>query len=159
MFLDLQTVFSGAVSAAGVTTGQAITATALSTNVLDTRNAATPVLADENLGEHAWFLVQAQTAAAGGDAAKTLTITLESDSAVGFATTPVVHFASAAILGSAITAGAVLVRTLLPSADYQRYVAVRYTVSVAFTAFAIQAFITPDVQRNKIYPGGFTIDV
>ena len=41
MILDLQTKFSGSTSAAGVTTGQAITATAISTNVLDLRQKIT----------------------------------------------------------------------------------------------------------------------
>jgi hypothetical protein len=82
--------------------------------------------------------VQALTAAAGGDAAKTLTITLESDTTAVLATAPVVHFSSAAILGSAITAGATLVRTALPSADYKPLIGVRYTVSAGFTAFNIR---------------------
>jgi hypothetical protein len=71
----------------------------------------------------------------------------------------VVHFSSGAILGSAITAGATLVRTALPSADYKPFIGVRYTVSAGFTAFNVTAFITPDVQRNVIYAAGFTIDV
>ena len=47
MILDLQTMFSGAVASDGTKTGQAVTATAISTNVLDLRNASTPTLVDE----------------------------------------------------------------------------------------------------------------
>jgi hypothetical protein len=87
MILDLQTMFSGAVAADGTKTGQAITVTAISTNVLDLRKAATPTLVDEGIVlDDLWLIVQsdgsADFAAAG---AATLTITLESDSAVGLA--------------------------------------------------------------------------
>jgi hypothetical protein len=161
MIMDLQTMFSGSVSAAGVKTGQGITATAISDNVLDRSGGLTaPTLEDEGLfPSESWLVVQALTAAAGGDAAKTLTITLESDTTANLATAPVVHFATAAITGSAITAGATLVRTPLPSADYKKFIGIRYTVSAGFTSFAVTAYITPDIQRNVIYPTGFTIDV
>lgn len=160
MILDLQTMFSGSVAADGTKTGQGITATAISANVLDLRNGSL-ALADEGINnEDVWLVVQAKTAANGADAAKTLTITLESDSAVGLATAPVVHFASAAITGAAITAGATLVRVKIPSADYKRYLGLRYTVSAGFTSFEILAFfVVGGVQRNKIYPGNFTLDV
>jgi hypothetical protein len=101
--------------------------------------------------------VQSKTAAAGGDAAKTLTITLESALDAGLTSSPVVHFSSPAILGSAILAGATLVRTILPSADYKKFIGLRYTVSAGFTAFEILAYITPDPQRNVIYPTGFAV--
>lgn len=164
MLLDLQEMFSGSVSAAGVTSGQALTATAISDNVIDLRNfrtgVTTPATVDEGiLGCDMWLVVQVLTAAAGGDAAKTLTVSLESDTVVGLSSAPVVHYQSAATLGSALTAGATVVRTKLPSGDYKRYLGLRYTVSASFTSFTVQSFLTPDVQRNVIYPGAFTIDV
>jgi len=162
MFLDLQSMFSGTVAADGTKTGQAITATAISTNVIDRAGgmaAGFPTLEDEGMNpDESWLIVQAQTAAAGGDAAKTLTITLESAADVGLSSGPVVHYASAAILGSAITAGATLVRVPLPSADYKRFIGLRYTVSAGFTAFNILAYLTPDPQRNVIYPVGFAVN-
>lgn len=161
MIMDLQTMFSGSVSAAGVKTGQGITATAISDNVLDRKGGQSgPTLEDEGLNPaENWLVIIALTAAAGGDAAKTLTITLESDTTANLATAPVVHFSTGAILGSAITAGATLLRAPLPSADYKTFIGLRYTVSAGFTSFAVTAFISPDVQRNVIYPAGFTIDV
>jgi len=160
MIQDTQTIFSGTIAADGTRTGQAITATAISANVVDLRNASTPALVDEGLsGPEVWLVVVAISAAAGGDAAKTLTITLESDVLATMASAPVVHFSTPAILGSAITAGATLVRVQLPSADYKRFLGVRYTVSAGFTSFPVMAFLVNDVQRNVIYPSGFTIDV
>jgi hypothetical protein len=161
MILDLQTMFSGTVAADGTKTGQALTATAISTNVLDLRNAATPAAADEGIVGfmEMWLIVQVQTSANGADAAKTLTITLESSSTADLATSPVVHYATAAITGATLVAGFTAVRTQLPSADYKRFVGLRYTVSAGFTAFNILAYLTPDPQRNVIYPIGFTIDV
>lgn len=158
MILDLQTMFSGAVAADGTKTGQGITATAISANVLDLRNAATPALADEGLsGPESWLIVQVQTAAAGGDAAKTLTTTLESSSTADLATAPVVHFGTAAIAGAALTAGATIVRVQLPSDSYKRFLGLRYTVSAGFTSFNILAYMTPDIQKNTTYPVGFTV--
>lgn len=162
MILDLQTMFSGSVSAAGVKTGQALTATAISDNVLDRKGGdVAPTLEDEGINGamEAWLIVQVQTAAAGGDAAKTLTITLESDSTANLATAPVVHYSTPAITGATLIAGYTAVRVMLPSADYKQFIGLRYTVSAGFTSFNILAYITPDPQRNVIYPAGFTIDV
>lgn len=164
MFLDLQTMFSGTVASDGTKTGQAITATAISDNVLDLRNfrsgVTTPALVDEGImGGEMWLIVLILTAAAGGDAAKTLTITLESDSTADLATSATVHYSSPAITGATLIAGYTAVRTLLPSGDYERYLGLRYTVSAGFTSFTLTAFLTPDPQRNVIYPTGFTIDV
>lgn len=159
MILDLQTKFSGSTTAAGVTTGQAITATAISDNVLDLRQAATPALADESVSQpNEYLMIQVTVAAAGADAAKTLTITLESSAAVGLTTTNT-HWTSPAFTGAQLIAGFICARLLLPSGDYKRYLGLRYTVSATFTAFNIVAFMTPDIQRNVIYPAGFTIDV
>lgn len=160
MILDLQSMFSGTVAADGTKTGQAITATAISTNVIDRSGgiAAFPALEDEGTNpDEQWLIVAAQTAAAGGDAAKTLTITLESAADAGLTSGPVVHYSTPAILGSAITLGATLLRIPLPSADYKKFIGLRYTVSAGFTAFALMAFITPDPQRNVIYPVGFAV--
>lgn len=152
MILDTQTKFSDS---------QSLTATAISTNVMDLRATSTtgPTTEDEGVGgaNDAWFTVQAITAANGADAAKTLTITLESALDAGLSSSPVVHFSSGPILGSAITLGATLVRVPLPSTDYKRFLGVRFTVSASFTAFLISAFINVGTQRNVIYPNGFAV--
>lgn len=160
MILDLQTMFSGSVAADGTKTGQGITATAISANVLDRAGGLVqfPTLEDEGVvGPELWLVVQVQTAAAGGDAAKTLTTTLESAADAGLTSGPVVHFATAAIVGAALTIGATVARVQLPSADYKRFVGLRYTVSAGFTSFNILAYLTPDIQRNVVYPVGFFV--
>lgn len=162
MFIDLQTTFDGSTTAAGVKTGSAVTVTAISANVVDMRQAATPATADEGIsGPETWFIVQSDSsadfAAAG---AATLTITLESDSTANLATAPVVHFSTAAIGKAAILKNTVLVRVQLPSGDYKRFLGARYTVATGpFTAGGILAWISPDLARNVVYPAGFTIDV
>ena len=161
MIRDTQLKFSGTIASGNAATrsGQAITVDALSTNVIDLRNASTPTLVDEGiLGGDLWLVVVALTAAAGGDSAKTLTITLKSDSVATIDSSPTTHYTSDAILGSTITAGATLVRVKLPSGDYERYLGVYYDVSATFTSFTVEAFLTPDVARNVIYPSGITID-
>jgi hypothetical protein len=159
MIIDLQTTFSGSTSAAGVKSADAITATAISTNVIDLRQAATPTTADEGIigAPDMWLIVQAVQAFTAAGAA-TLTITLESDSAVGLATTPAVHYSTAAIPKATLIAGYVAVRTKLPSGDYQRYIGLRYTVATGpMTAGTVLAWLSPDVQRNITYPNGFSV--
>ncbi len=160
MIIDSQLRLSGSVAADGVVTGQAITATAISTNVVDLRApGSTPAIVDEAVGE--WgltLIVKTTTAAAGADAAKTLTITLESDSDAGLSTSVTNHGSSGAITGATLVANYVAWRHRLPFGNYERYLGLRYTVSAGFTAFGIEAFLTPDIDRNIVYPNNYTID-
>jgi hypothetical protein len=158
MIQDLQSMFSGAVSAAGVRSGQAVTVTAISTNVLDLRQAAAPALADEGIsGEPLYLVVQVGTAATAAGAA-TVTISLESDSTADLATSATVHFTTSAIGKATLVAGFTAVRIPLPLDNYERYLGVRYTVATGpLTAGDFFAFLTPNVQRNIIYPVGFTV--
>ena len=51
-------------------------------------------------------------------------------------------------------------RALLPSGDYKRFLGLRFTVAgAAPTTGTLTANIVLDVQRNRVYPAGFTIDV
>lgn len=162
MIIDLQTTFSGTTAADGTKLGQAITVTAISTNVLDLRSTGTtgPTLVDEGVQLYdLWLVVQAdQSADFAAAGAATLTITLESDSAAALGTTPAVHFASAVIPKATLVKGFTAVRTLLPSADYQRFIGLRYTVATGpFTAGGLYAYLTPTLQRSRTYPVGFTV--
>lgn len=150
MILDLQSKFSDA---------QAVTVTAISTNVLDLRNAAAPALVDEGMsGPETWLVIHVPTAFTAAGAA-TMTITVESDSTANLATAPVVHFTSPAIPVASLVAGYNAVKVQLPSADYKRYLGIRYTIATGpMTAGAINAFLTPDLQRNVIYPVGFAVN-
>jgi hypothetical protein len=145
MYIDTNLEFSDA---------QSLTATAISANVYDTlstTNGAGSVGINggnvtTDLGQAAdlYLVVIATAAAAGGDSAKTLTITLESDSTANLATSATVHFSTGAITGANITAGARLATVCLPHGVYERYLGLRYTVSANFTAFTVDAFLTTD---------------
>ena len=157
MILDLQTMFSGTVAVDGTKTAQGpITATQISANVLDLRNAALPALVEEGIhGADVWLEVRVVQAF---NNLTTLTITLESDVAATLASAPVVH-ATVAVALAALTANTVVARLLLPSADYKRYLGLRFTVTgTAPSTGTLLANIALDVQRNKTYPAGFTID-
>lgn len=148
MILDTQSKFSDA---------QTLTVTALATNVLDTRQSTALALADEGMSTDLWLVVQVGTAFTAAGAA-TCTITLESDSTADLATSATVHFTTSAIAVASMTAGARLMAIMLPSDLYERYVSVRYTIAIGpMTAGTITAYLTPDLQRNVIYPNGFTV--
>jgi len=160
MILDLQSMFSGAVGADGTKTAQAVTATAVSTNVMDLRAVGgSPALVDNGiLGGQGLFLIVICSAAFNN--LTSLTVTLESDSASGLGSSPVVHFSSGAIALAALTANTTLIRIPLPVADYKRYLGLRYTVAgTAPSTGSLLAFLSFDHGKNPIYPSAFTIDV
>lgn len=161
MILSLADMFSGTVAVDGTKTGQAVTATAISTNVVDLRQSNLPLLADEGIsGPELWLVIQVtQTATAAG--AATVTFSLESDSTADLATSPTVHFVTAAIGKATLVAGFFAVQTQMPSAlTYERFLGVRYTVATGpLTAGLFLAYLTFDVQRIASYPSGFSLDV
>lgn len=158
MLFDLNTLLSGSVGSDGTRSAQAITATALSTNVLDLRQpGGAPTTKDEGLfgGKDLWLVVNVIQAF---NTLTSLTITIESDSASSLASSPTTHYSKTIAL-AALTAGSTAVRVQLPSDDYKRYLGVRYTVTGSNpTTGSVIAFITLDPQRNVIYPSGFTLD-
>lgn len=160
MYVDSQIEFSDA---------QAVTATAISSNVYDLFSmglggGATDVTPNTRLDigqgtDHLYLVVNTAVTATdtGNDA--TLTITLESADDAGLTTNAQVHYSSGAIaFASFATAGTNLVAIRLPSALFRRYLGVRYTVaSGPLTAGAFDAFVTPTLQQNRIYKSGFTV--
>lgn len=160
MYVDSQIEFSDA---------QAVTATAISSNVYDLFSmglggGATDVTPNTRLdigqGTDCLYLVVNTAAAAtdtGNDA--TLTITLESADDAGLSTNAQVHYSTGAIaFASFATAGTNLVAIRLPLALFRRYLGVRYTVANGpLTAGAFDAFVTPTLQQNRIYKSGFTV--
>lgn len=160
MYVDSQIEFSDA---------QAVTATAISSNVYDLFSmglggGATDVTPNTRLDigqgtDHLYLVVNTAVTATdtGNDA--TLTITLESADDAGLTTNAQVHYSSGAIaFASFATAGTNLVAIRLPSALYRRYLGVRYTVaSGPLTAGAFDAIVTPTLQQNRIYKSGFTV--
>lgn len=155
MLFGLNDIFSGTVAADGTRAAQAVTATAISTNVIDARNSAALAIKDEGIfGQQCWLNVSVVQAF---NTLTSLTITLESDSTANLATAPVVHFSQNVVLAG-LTAGASVVRVQIPSGDYKRYIGLRYTVAGSNpSAGSLLAEITLDTQRNVGYPSGFTV--
>lgn len=149
MILDTQTRFSDA---------QAVTATAISENVLDLRNAATPATVDEGIvGDDLWLVIKTTEAFTAAGAA-TLTVSLESDSTADLATSATVHYSTSAIALANLGANTVIARVKLPSGNYERYLGVRYTVATGpMTAGSVEAFLTPNIDRSVNYPSGFSV--
>lgn len=147
MYIDKQAEFSDA---------QAVTATAISTNVIDLYAGASGVnntLRDIGTGEDVYLVVITETAATDVSSDATLAVSLESDSAVGLDSSATVHFTTGALAFAAFSpAGTVLAAIKLPAGAYERYLGVRYTVaSGPLTAGKFDAFLTTDVNAYRAY--------
>ncbi|HCF3506978.1 TPA: hypothetical protein NIC68_005095 [Pseudomonas aeruginosa] len=150
MYVDKQAEFSNS---------QAVTATAISTNVYDLYprgNAVnTNVTRDIGVGEDIYLVVQCDTTATAADAA-TVTVSLESSSTADLATSPTVHFVSATLALANLVGGTTLLAIKLPAGQYNRYVGVRYTVATGpLTAGAFSAFLAKDIQAFRAYVKGY----
>jgi hypothetical protein len=141
---------------------QAVTATAISTNVVDLyplgNNTVTNLTRDIGTGENIYLIVNTLAAATDTGSDATLTITLESDDNTSLSS-PTVHFSTAALAFAAFSpAGTNLVKIKLPAGDYQRYLGVRFTVANGpLTAGTFDAFLVKDAQAFTAYKAGFTI--
>lgn len=143
---------------------QAVTATALSTNVIDTLPTNTlsgPVNTVTNLGgAGALFLVIQCTEAALAAGAATVQFSLESDSDAALSTSPTVHWQSAAIGKAALLAGTYVAVIPLPMGDVEKYLGVRYTVATGpLTAGKFNAFLTREVQFNRYFQVGSSANI
>ena len=157
MLFDINTLMAGSIAADGTRSGQAITATAVSTNVIDTRQPnGTPASANLGLtGEPVYLIVIALTAF---NNLTSLTTTLESAANTSL-TSSTVHATATTVLAS-LTAGATIARIPLPVDNYQRYVGLRFTVTGTNPSTgSVVAFLSLDPNVNPIYASGFTIDV
>lgn len=140
MRIDLFNQFSDA---------QAVTATAISTNVIDA-NHVSNALKDQGVsGEPLYLRIQIDEAFA---TATSVTFTLESDdnASLSSATT---HWSSGVVLIAALTVGAVVATIQIPeAATYQRYVGLRYTIGGSnATAGKVTAFLTGNCPAWKAY--------
>lgn len=142
---------------------QAVTATAISTNVIDLAplggGQGTNTVRDIGSGEELYLVVRTVTAATDSGSDATLTVTLESDSTENLATSPTVHFSTGSLAFAAFSpAGAQLAAIKLPAGDYKRYLGVRFTVaSGPLTAGTFDAFLTKDAQSYRAYAVGSNI--
>lgn len=147
MYLDKQAEFSDS---------QAVTATAISTNVMDLNTAFNyNTGVDIGTGEDVYLVVQVDAAATAAGAA-TVQVTLESSVAAGL-TSSTVHFTSANYALTDLTAGKTLFSVKLPSGTYLRYLGVRYTVGTGpLTAGSFSAFLVKDVEAWRPYARNYT---
>lgn len=136
--------------------GQAITASAISTNVIDLNpDNANPIIGIGS-GEPVELIVQVDTTATAAGAA-TVTVSLESSAAPNMSA-PTVHITTGAVALADLTAGSEIARFRLPAGDYKRYLGVRYTVGTGpLTAGAFSAFIVKDGQSRRTYKSGWTV--
>lgn len=146
MILDAQNEFSD---------GQAVTSTAISTNVIDL--GATNTLQDIGAGEPVYLVVLTRTAATDSGSDATLAVTLESDSTANLATSATVHYTTGTLAFAAFSpAGTVLAAVRLPIGSYERYLGVRYTVaSGPLTAGNFDAFLTKDYGKFLSYANAY----
>jgi hypothetical protein len=142
---------------------QAVTATAISTNVIDLyplgNGVGTNTTRDIGTGENIYLVVMTETAATDTGSDATLTVTLESDSTENLATSATVHFSTGALaFGTFSPAGTVIANVKLPAGNYERYLGVRYTVgSGPLTAGTFNAFLVKDSQAYRSYANGYSI--
>lgn len=113
----------------------------------------TTINIDIGQGDAIWFVVGVDTAATSGGSA-TASFTLASDAQAAIATdgSATVHYTSKAWPVAQMTAGKLLAAVRVPIGEYERYLGILQTTAVAaFTAGKINAFLTADVAKVKIY--------
>ena len=158
MLLDSQTEFSDA---------QAVTSTALSTNVLDLfsvlggagASISPNTRIDVGDADYLYLVVQTNTACTDVSSDATLTITLESADDAAISSNVVTHFSTGALAFATFSPqGTQLIKMRLPKGLYRRYLGIRYTVaSGPLTAGAFDAFLTPTADNQRPYKSGYTV--
>lgn len=155
MLIDRQNTFSNE---------QAVTADAISTNVIDLGplgGATANTNRDIGAGKQLYLHSVVTTAFTTGDAG-TLTVTLESDSAVGLDSSATVHLtAASAVAAATMVAGYWLAKGIpLPAGAYERYLGLRYTTNTGdFTAGKVTSWISENRYDDRTYESGFTSGV
>jgi hypothetical protein len=122
-------------------------------DVIDTKSAAIDPNTTKDFGYSDLYLVirVATTATSGGSA--TGTFRLVSDAvATPDTSTATVHYVSPTFAVAAMTAGTTIAVLPLPSGSYERYIGIQQiTATAAFTAGAIDAFLTSDPNAWRAY--------
>ncbi len=154
MYVDNNLLLSGAVSAAGVLSGQVVAitdTTALSTNAIDLG-----VARDIAEGQPLFCRATVLVAAAGGTS--TLIEVIASDAANGTGNVTVIG-SSGVIPVASITIGARFAFPILPrmASKGQRYLTARFTTVGIVTAQSFVVDLGADIADSKSYPSGFTL--
>jgi hypothetical protein len=157
MLIDRQNAFSN---------DQAITATAISTNVIDLGplGGVTPanLIRDIGAGEPLYLHILVTTALDSAGEAATTTVTLESDSTANLATSATVHWTSGSLAEAVVgVAGYWIAKGVpLPSGAYERYLGVRYTIGTEnMTSGNVSAWISNNRFDDRTYESGFSTGV
>lgn len=133
--------------------GQAITTTAVSTNVLDMGAAGTPIIdgpaasplaRDHGKGNPIPLHIQVTTAFAGGTSLK---VAVQTDDNSGFSSAKTV-LESEIVLTASLVAGYVFPITMIPRTSTERYIRLNYTVDGTMTAGNVIAGVTTGAQEN-----------
>lgn len=155
MYVDNNLLLSGAVSAAGVLSGQVVAATdttALSTNAID-------LGAARDIGEGQQLYARVTCLIAGAGGTSTQFEVIASDAAAGTGNVFSLGL-SAAIPVASIVAGARWAFPISPrlASKGQRYLTGRYTTVGAMTTQSFVMDIGADIQDGqKFYPVGFSV--
>jgi hypothetical protein len=103
----------------------------------------------------------ATTATSGGSATGQFHLVSDAQAAIAADGSATYHWSSPAIAVASLTAGTYIAKIALPKGQYERYVGIlQTTATAAFTAGAINAFLTPAVDTWKSFPqaAGAVID-
>ena len=132
---------------------QAVTSTAISTNVIDLGPVTDNATRDIGIGDPLWLVIQTNTSCTDTGDDATVAFTLETADNEALSSNAVVHYTTGALAFSAYKdAGTTVACIRLPSGNYKRYMGVRYTVaSGPLTAGKFDAFLTHDVQKWAPY--------
>lgn len=142
MIMDRENLFSD---------GQAVTATANSTNIVDLKKTGIDIAT----GRPLQFRFQVDTTTTSGGST-TMTVAIVSSDATNLGT-PTTHWTSASIAKATLVAGYGFTVTL-PQGVYKRYLGVIYTVSTAdFTAGNFTAALVLDTQSQQYLDSGMNV--
>jgi hypothetical protein len=149
---------------AELSVAQAVTANAISSNVIDLRGlvlgGGSQVGAQDSDSQGPVYLV-VRTAALGADTSSdaTLQINLETSASADLSASTVLFGSKTFTFAEHSPAGTTLLAVPLPpSANWKRYVGLRYTVGALAGTLTLDAFITTSLQRStRIYASGFKV--
>lgn len=137
---------------------QAVTSSAISTNVHQRKGLGLAPNTTENLGApaEAYIVVLVTEACTDASSDATLEVALLSDSTANLATSPTKHVSTGAMAFATFSPkGTVLLCHPLPPGAYEEYIGVGYTVaSGPLTAGKFKAFITRDPNVWRRYADG-----
>lgn len=143
---------------------QAITADAISTNVIDLGplgGATANTVRDIGAGKTLYLHVLVKTALTDADGTPTLTVTLESDDAAGLDSAPTVHMTKSAVAEATLVAGYWIFKgEAIPAGAYKRYLGIRYTTNSAdFDGGTVDAWLSENRFDDRTYESGYATGV